>query len=62
MLAIEQETEQEKREWLEEELGEVSPGDKRLDWRLIDVGSKLAAHRTSIITQASDDWADAKAA
>ncbi len=30
-------------EWLAEELSEVSLGDKRLNWRLLDTGAKLAA-------------------
>ncbi len=61
-LETEQGEVQAEREWLEAELGKVSLGDKRLDWRLIDVGSKLAAYNSSIITQVSEDWADAKAA
>ena len=48
--------------WCEEELGGVKLGDKRLDKRLVEVASKLAAQPTASINQACEDWADAKAA
>jgi hypothetical protein len=48
-------------EWLKEELGEVSLGDKRLNWRLLDTGAKMAAQPGVTINQACDDWADTKA-
>lgn len=48
-------------EWLAEELSEVSLGDKRLNWRLLDTGAKLAAKPSVSINQACDDWADTKA-
>lgn len=51
----------EEQEWLEYELREVSLGDKRLDWRLLDTASKLAAHSQSSINAACEDWADTKA-
>ncbi len=45
-------------EWLAEELSEVSLGDKRLNWRLLDTGAKLAARPSVSINQACDiDWA-----
>lgn len=48
-------------EWLVQELQDVSLGDKRLDRRLLDTGSKLAAKPELSINQACDDWADTKA-
>ena len=57
-VGTEQENEQ---AWLTYELARVSLGDKRLDWRLLDTGSKLAAHPGASINQACDDWADTKA-
>jgi hypothetical protein len=48
--------------WCEEELGGVKLGDKRLDMRLVEIASKLAAQPTASINQACEDWADAKAA
>ena len=39
----------------------MSLGDKRLDWRLLDTGAKLAAKPGASINQACDDWADTKA-
>jgi hypothetical protein len=48
-------------EWAAHELSEVSLGDKRLNWRLLDTASKLAAHPTMSINQACDEWADTKA-
>lgn len=48
-------------EWLKDELAEVSLGDLRLDWRLLDTGSKLAAQPGASINQACDDWADTRA-
>ena len=52
---------EENQDWLEMELSEVSLGDKRLNWRLIDTGKKLAARPSGSINQACDDWADTKA-
>ena len=54
----EQEQEQ---DWLAYELSAVSLGDKRLDWRLIDTGMKLAKQVSGPINQACADWADTKA-
>lgn len=48
-------------EWIAYELQEVSLGDKRLDWRLLDSAVKLAAAPSASIPQACDDWADTKA-
>jgi hypothetical protein len=48
-------------DWLAYELRGVSLGDKRLDWRLIDTGSKLAKQASGTINQACEDWADTKA-
>jgi len=48
-------------EWLKDELADVSLGDVRLDWRLRDTGSKLAAQPSASINQACDDWADTRA-
>ena len=53
--------EESSQEWLAYELSEVSLGDKRLDWRLLDTASKLAAQPGAPINQACDDWADTKA-
>lgn len=50
------------KEWHEEELDGVELGDKRLNWRLHDVAGKLAAKPGSPINQASEDWANSKAA
>lgn len=55
------ENEAETGKWVEVELGEVTLGDKRLDWRVLDSGAKLAARPTASINQACDDWADTKA-
>ena len=60
MIEIEKE-QKEVQDWIKQELGEVSLGDKRLDWRLLDTATKLAAHTTASIPQACDDWADTKA-
>ena len=48
-------------EWTAYELSEVSLGDKRLNWRLLDTASKLAARASVSINQACEDWADTKA-
>lgn len=48
-------------EWTAYELSKASLGDKRLDWRLLDTASKLAARPGVSINQACDDWADTKA-
>ena len=50
-----------KQEWLKDELADVSLGDARLDWRLRDTGSKLAAQPGALISQACVDWADTRA-
>lgn len=55
------ENEAESGEWVKVELGEVTVGDKRLDWRLLDSAAKLAARPTMSINQACEDWADTKA-
>jgi hypothetical protein len=47
--------------WPAYELGEISLGDKRLNWRLLDSAAKLAAKPSESINQACDDWADTKA-
>lgn len=47
--------------WIEYELSEISLGDQRLNWRLLDSGAKLAAKPSVSINQACDDWADTKA-
>lgn len=47
--------------WLAYELRCVALGDERLNWRLVDSGTKLAARPGLSINQACDDWADTKA-
>jgi hypothetical protein len=47
--------------WTNYELSEISLGDKRLNWRLLDSAAKLAAKPSLSINQACDDWADTKA-
>lgn len=47
--------------WTRYELSEISLGDKRLNWRLLDSAAKLAARPSGSINQACDDWADTKA-
>jgi hypothetical protein len=47
--------------WCEEEWGDIGLGDERLDVRLIDTATKLAAQPTAPINQACEDWADTKA-
>lgn len=47
--------------WTGYELSEISLGDKRLNWRLLDSAAKLAAKPSVSINQACDDWADTKA-
>jgi hypothetical protein len=47
--------------WTRYELSEISLGDKRLDWRLLDSAAKLASRPSASINQACDDWADTKA-
>lgn len=47
--------------WTKYELSEISLGDKRLDWRLLNSASKLASRPSVSINQACDDWADTKA-
>jgi hypothetical protein len=48
-------------EWTAYEWRAVALGDKRLNWRLLDTASKLAAHPSVSINQACNDWADTKA-
>lgn len=48
-------------DWTTDELSEVSLGDKRLDWRLLDSAKKLASRPSVSINRACDDWADTKA-
>jgi hypothetical protein len=48
-------------QWTAYELSEISLGDKRLNWRLLDSAAKLAAQPSVSINQACDDWADTKA-
>jgi hypothetical protein len=48
--------------WCEEELSGVDFGDKRLEWRVVDIANKLAAQPTASINQACEDWADTRAA
>ena len=47
--------------WIAYELSEISLGDQRLNWRLLDSGAKLAAKPSASINQACNDWADTKA-
>ena len=47
--------------WTAYELSEISLGDQRLNWRLLDSASKLASRPSVSINQACDDWADTKA-
>lgn len=51
----------ESEKWTAYELSEISLGDKRLNWRLLDSAAKLAAKPSVSINQACDDWADTKA-
>jgi len=48
-------------QWTRYELSEISLGDQRLNWRLLDSASKLALRPSVSINQACDDWADTKA-
>jgi hypothetical protein len=48
-------------DWVAYELAEVSLGDERLNWRLIDTMGKLATKPLASINQACEDWADTKA-
>lgn len=52
----------EEQSWLVQELERASLGDKRLVYRLLHTGQKLAAQPSASIPQACDDWADTKAA
>lgn len=47
--------------WTGYELSEISLGDQRLNWRLLDSAAKLAAKPSVSINQACEDWADTKA-
>jgi len=49
------------RNWVEEELGEVSLGDKRLNNRLKRIVNKLSARPEASIPQACSDWKNTKA-
>lgn len=51
----------ESEKWTDYELSEISLGDKRLNWRLLDSAAKLAAKPCVSINQACEDWADTKA-
>lgn len=51
----------ESEKWIAYELSEISLGDQRLNWRLLDSAAKLAAKPSVSINQACDDWADTKA-
>jgi hypothetical protein len=48
-------------QWVRYELGGLSLGDKRLDWRMMDSATKLASRPSMSINQACDDWTDTKA-
>ncbi len=56
---------QESREWAQEwaayEMGAVELGDKRLNYRLVEIMTNLAAQPTASIPQACLDWAATKA-
>jgi len=46
--------------WIEEQLQNVDLKDKRLNLRIIDTATRLAAQPTAPINQACDDWAATK--
>lgn len=48
-------------QWIAYELSEISLGDQRLNWRVVDTASKLALRPSVSIHQACEDWADTKA-
>lgn len=48
--------------WVAYELSTISLGDRRLDWRLLETASRLAARPTGSIHQACHDWADTRGA
>ena len=48
-------------DWLGYELSELSLGDKRLNWRAVETGRKLARMPEGSIPKACEDWADTKA-
>jgi hypothetical protein len=48
-------------QWVAYELSEISLGDKRLNWRVLDTMSKLALRPSVSINQACEEWADTKA-
>jgi len=52
---------EENENWTAYELREISLGDKRLNWRLLDSAAKLAAKPSVSINQACEEWADTKA-
>ncbi len=60
-VLAEQEMSESPQAWIAAELAGVELGDKRLNWRLVDTASKLAAQPTASIPQACDDWADTRA-
>lgn len=47
--------------WCEDEFDDVELGDKRLDTRLVNTASKMAAQPMAPINQACEDWANTKA-
>jgi hypothetical protein len=51
-----------KMKWSEEEFHSIDLGDQRLNCRLIEMAQDFAQHPSAPINQASQDWADAKAA
>src|SRR5438552_8913721 len=48
--------------WSEEEFEEINLGDERLNRRIIKLAEQLGAQPQAFINQASEDWADTKAA
>ena len=61
MEAIEPGSQETIREWAEAELSGIDLGDKRLNWRVVDILAQLAAQPTASIPQALQDWAAVKA-
>lgn len=50
-----------KEQWIAYELSEISLGDERLNWRVLDTATKLARRPSTSINQACEEWADSKA-
>src|SRR6185436_11806164 len=48
-------------QWIAYELSEISLGDERLNWRVIDTATKLARRPSVSINQACEEWADTQA-